>query len=62
MLDVVRVANLKVMKIERWIEKMKEERNGDWLLRTPRHTQGCRAKRKEVPVIVRRKTFIRVNV
>jgi hypothetical protein len=36
------VADLKVMKIKKWKEKMKES-NGDWLLRRPRLTQGCSA-------------------
>jgi len=40
------VADLSVMKIKQWMEKMKE-RNGHWLLRRPRLTQGCSAQRKE---------------
>jgi len=38
------VADLKVMNIKQWIEK----RNGDWLLRRPRLTQGCSTERKDV--------------
>jgi hypothetical protein len=37
------VADLKVMKIKQWIEKVKTDSNGDWLLRRPRLTQGCSA-------------------
>jgi len=40
------VADLKVMKIKQWIEKMKDS-NGDWMMRRPRLTQGCSAERKE---------------
>jgi len=40
------VADLKVMKIKQWMEKMKDREK--WrLLRRPRLTQGCSAKRKE---------------
>jgi hypothetical protein len=40
------VADLKVMKIRQWLEKMKE-RSGDWL-RRPRLTQGCSVEKMDV--------------
>ena len=46
------VADLKVMKLKRWMEKTKES-NGDGLLRRPRLTQGCSAERLEIACNVR---------
>ena len=39
------VADLKLMKVRQWVEKMKES-SGDWLLR-PRIIQGCSAERMD---------------
>jgi len=39
------VADLRAMRIKQWIETM-QDRNGGGLLRRPRFTQGCSAKRK----------------
>jgi hypothetical protein len=41
------IADLKVMKIKQWMEKMKES-NGGRLLRRPRPTQGCSAGRMDI--------------
>ena len=41
------VADLKVIKINQWMEKKKTESSGEWLLRRPRLTQGCSAERMD---------------
>jgi hypothetical protein len=41
------VADLRVMKIKQWTEKIKIDSNGDRLLRRPRLTHGCSAERMD---------------
>ena len=46
------VADLKAMRIKQWTETIQDRENGGGLLRTPRHTQGCRAKSDDDVILI----------